>query len=112
MKARINWYGREVERIVHTEAAKKMHKIGMIVAADAKRFIVEMKAVDTGRLLSSIEEETDEAKLITRVGAYSHAGAEVDYAPYVFLGTHKMAARPALRMSVEKNKGTIERLLA
>jgi len=110
--AKINWYGREVERVVHTEAAAKMHKIGMVVAADAKRFIVELGAVDTGRLLNSIEEETDEDKLITRVGAYSHAGAEVKYAGYVFLGTHKMPARPALRMSLEKNRNTIERILA
>ena len=52
-----------------------------------------MGAVDTGRLRGSMEFEVDTANKQVIVGT------DVEYAPYVFMGTWKMPARPALQNS-------------
>jgi HK97 gp10 family phage protein len=56
--------------------------------------ITDMKAVDTGRLRSSMNYQVDLPKKVTVVGT------NVEYAPYVHEGTRRMAARPFLRESI------------
>lgn len=54
--------------------------------------ITSLGAVDTGRLRGSISHTTDEDT--------AYIGTNVEYAPYVELGTRYMAARPFLRNAI------------
>lgn len=98
-------------------AEKKLIAIGMAIEGDAKRIC----PVDTGRLRASIstnwngsklnvdkdkvnEPEAKEDKFIVVVGS------NVEYAPYVELGTKKMSPRAFLRRAFEKNKKLLERI--
>ena len=70
--------------------AKALEMIGGKAETYAKRLC----PVDTGRLRNSITH----ARLDKNTEV---VGSNVDYAPYVELGTHKMAARAFLRPAVE-----------
>lgn len=70
-----------------------------MVERDAKIFC----PVKTGTLKRSITHNfLDEHTAIV--------GSNVEYAPFVELGTSKMAARPYLRPALHKNLGAIKRL--
>lgn len=69
----------------------------LIVEADAR----ERCPVDTGQLQASITSEVD--------GLVGSVGTNVEYAPYVELGTSTMSAQPFLLPSLEANRSKIER---
>ena len=72
---------------------RSLEKIGLTAEAYAK---LECP-VDTGRLRNSITHEV-------RTGEKAvYIGTNVEYAPYVELGTSKMAERPYLRPAVENH---------
>lgn len=75
---------------------KLLKQVGTRCVRIAKR----MCPVDTGRLRSSIAEElrTDGRDLSEIVGT------DVEYAPYVELGTRRMRAQPFLRPAAEQAK--------
>lgn len=58
----------------------------------AKQSLTESGAVDTGNLRSSVTGEWD--------GNSVQVGTNVEYAPYVELGTYKMDARPFIKPSI------------
>lgn len=58
-------------------------------------------AVRTGRLRSSITWRLGE----DAAGLYADIGSAVEYAPYVEMGTSRMAARPFLRPALEAAHG-------
>lgn len=58
--------------------------------------ITALGAVDTGNLRDSISHDTDDTT--------AYVGTNVEYAPYVEMGTVKMPARPFLRNAVENHK--------
>lgn len=66
-----------------------LEAIGLQAEGNAVDEITSLGAVDTGRLRGSISHATDDSN--------AYIGTNVEYAPYVELGTHKMAARPFLR---------------
>lgn len=68
-----------------------LEKIGMVGEAYAK----EECPVDTGTLRDSISHAVDDNTAII--------GTNVEYAPYVELGTSKMDAQPYLRPAVENH---------
>ena len=70
-------------------AGKELARVANTVTRIAKR----LAPVDTGRLRSSIVNELgrDGRGLVARVGT------NVEYAPYLELGTRRMSARPFLR---------------
>lgn len=70
---------------------RALEKIGMVGEAYAK----EECPVDTGRLRNSISHAVDDNTAII--------GTNVEYAPYVELGTSKMDAQPYLRPAVENH---------
>lgn len=70
---------------------RALEKIGMVGEAYAK----EECPVDTGTLRNSISHAVDDNTAII--------GTNVEYAPYVELGTSKMDARPYLRPAVENH---------
>ena len=65
-----------------------------VIGGMAESYAKRACPVDTGRLRNSIthERESENVEVI---------GTNVDYAPYVELGTSKMSARPFLRPAAE-----------
>lgn len=60
-----------------------------VIGLTAERYAKELCPVDTGRLRNSISHARDDNA--------AYIGTNVEYAPYVELGTSKMKARPFLR---------------
>lgn len=78
-----------------------LEKIGLTAEAYAK---LECP-VDTGRLRNSITHEV-------RIGEKAvYIGTNVEYAPYVELGTTRMAARPYLRPAAENHESEYKQFL-
>lgn len=67
-----------------------------IIGGKAESYAKKLCPVDTGRLRNSIthQQYDDNTEVI---------GTNVSYAPYVCLGTHKMAPRPFLRPAAENH---------
>lgn len=66
--------------------------LGLQAEGNAVSEITSLGAVDTGRLRASISHASDENS--------AYIGTNVEYAPYVELGTRKMVARPFLKNAV------------
>ena len=77
---------------------EKLLKSALIVERDAKKNCPRK----TGRLVRSITHVIEGNKAVV--------GTNVEYAPYVELGTHKMAARPFLRNALHGNIRKIKRI--
>jgi len=67
-----------------------------IIGGKAESYAKKLCPVDTGNLRNSITHERYDEN--TEV-----VGTNVEYAPYVCLGTHKMAPRPFLRPAAENH---------
>ena len=85
---------------------KAVHNGLTAVGMTAERYAKKDTPVDTGRLRNSITYEVrDDEQAV-------YIGTNVEYAPYVELGTSRMAARPFLRPAAtehgEEYKGVME----
>ena len=82
------------------ELASKMpvilEMLGQAGENNAKFEITALGAVDTGNLRNSISHADD--------GTYAYIGTNVEYAPYVELGTVRMPERPFLRNAVLRHQ--------
>lgn len=72
-----------------------LEAVGLQGETNAKMHITAVGAVDTGRLRNSLTHATDEDA--------AYIGTNVEYAPYVELGTYKMKARPYLEPAVTQH---------
>lgn len=91
---------KDILKKIGSKVEEGMKKACVIVQDDAKRNC----PVDTGRLQGSISHEvTHEGNDVVGI-----VGTDVEYAPYVELGTYKMSARPYLFPAGERNKDKIE----
>lgn len=81
-----------------------LEAVGLQAEGNAVKEITDMKAVDTGRLRGSISHAHDDDSV--------YIGTNVEYAPYVELGTYRMEPRPFLRRAIDsyrdEYKGIIE----
>ena len=104
----------EILEALGEQLGQAMIAIGMAAESNAKTEITkavydtpESKSgyVRTGRLRNSISDgvDTDETAV--------YIGSNVEYAPYVELGTSKMMARPFLKPAVENYAGEYNDLL-
>lgn len=78
----------EVKSLMVGALARALEKIGLIAEGYAKRLC----PVDTGRLRNSITHTDD--------GEFEYIGTNVEYAPYVELGTSRTRAQPYLKPAV------------
>lgn len=105
MAVRVKWHDREFERReLDPKIVRWLHRIGARGEALAKHIIsggmgAGLRAVDKGFLMNSLSWVIDARRQIIRIGTYiaRSDGKPLKYAVYVFLGTHKMRARPVLR---------------
>lgn len=79
----------QVKQALQEAVERGLEAIGLVAEGHAK----ELCPVDTGRLRNSISHATD--------GEAVYIGTNVEYAPYVELGTSRMKARPYLRPAAE-----------
>ena len=70
---------------------RALETIGLVAEGYAKEKIREVGAYDTGRLWNSISHAVSESEQAAVIGT------NVEYAPYVELGTRKMDPRPYLQ---------------
>ena len=91
------------ERAMGNRAESAMQEATLRIQADAQRKV----PVDTGRLRSSIGQEVRSG----RGSVTGIVGSNVEYAPFIELGTSRMGAQPYLRPALEENRRTIRRLV-
>ena len=92
-----------VEEAAFSQIERALEKVGLTAERNAKLAC----PVDTGRLRNSISHTHDKNT--------AYIGTNVEYAPYVEMGTKKMAARPYLKPAIADHireyKNTIEQEL-
>lgn len=74
--------------------ARALERIGL----QAEGYAKDLCPVDTGNLRNSITHTSD--------GKAAYIGTNVEYAPYVELGTRRMAAQPYLKPAAANHTGT------
>ena len=87
----VNSHVDEVLNALQSQKAKILEEWGLTAEAYASDYC----PVDTGRLRASISHDTDEDTM--------YLGTNVEYAPYVELGTSRMDAQPFLRPAIENH---------
>ena len=87
----VNSHVDEVLNALQSQKAKILEEWGLIAEAYASDYC----PVDTGRLRASISHDTDDDTM--------YLGTNVEYAPYVELGTSRMDAQPYLRPAIENH---------
>lgn len=80
-----------------------MELVGQAGENNAKFEITALGAIDTGNLRNSISHVTD--------GTTAYIGTNVDYAPYVEVGTSKMTERPFLRNAINNHMDEYKEIL-
>lgn len=78
-----------------------LDEIGMVAEGYAKRKC----PVDTGNLVNSINHQVD------YLGKKVYVGTNVEYAPYVEMGTSKQTAQPYLRPAAQEHGSTYKEIL-
>ena len=87
----VNSHVDEVIDALHRQKAKVLEEWGLIGEAYASDYC----PVDTGRLRASITHDRDDDTM--------YLGTNVEYAPYVEMGTERMQAQPFLRPAIENH---------
>lgn len=90
-----------VKRDIAKAISNGLEAIGMTAETYAK----EDCPVDTGRLRNSITHEVSDKEQAVYIGT------NVEYAPYVELGTSKQAPRPFLKPAATQHSGEYKRIM-
>jgi HK97 gp10 family phage protein len=89
----------EILKAFEQATERALEKIGLVAEGYAKK----LTPVDTGRLRNSITHEVD--------GNDVYIGSNVEYAPYVELGTSKQKAQPYLKPAATEHTETYKNIL-
>lgn len=100
MQTKFTSYRVKVERATDESIARALE----ICGGTAERYAKESCPVDTGRLRNSIAhaQQDDHTEVV---------GTNVEYAPYVELGTRYQRAQPYLAPAVETHRDEYERII-
>lgn len=93
----------EVIEELNNKVSIILEALGIEGEGNAVDEITTLGAVDTGRLRASISHAHDDEA--------AYIGTNVEYAPYVELGTSRMASRPFLRNAVSKYADDYKRII-
>jgi HK97 gp10 family phage protein len=100
MATKLKWFGDKAIQGMEQAVSLALEASALLVEGQAKA----LAPVDTGNLRNSITHEVE--------GQEAKVGTNVEYAPFVELGTSKQAAQPYLNPALEQNKGNIKRIFA
>jgi HK97 gp10 family phage protein len=89
----------EILKAFEQATDRGLEKIGLVAEGYAKK----LTPVDTGRLRNSITHEVD--------GNDVYIGSNVEYAPYVELGTARQKAQPFLKPAATEHSQTYKGIL-
>lgn len=95
----INDHTDEVLDELEVQLRTALEEIGLVAEGYAKRLC----PVDTGRLRNSITHTTD--------GEAAYIGTNVEYAPYVEMGTSRTRAQPFLRPAATDHMNEYKRIV-
>ena len=92
---------KEVLEAMQQAAVRALEKCGLTAEGYAKKLC----PVDTGNLRNSITHEVDDGE------PAAYIGTNVEYAPYVCLGTIHMKAQPFLKPAVAANANIYRKII-
>ena len=92
---------KEIIEAMQQATVRALEKCGLVAEGYAKK----LAPVDTGNLRNSITHSVDEEE------PAAYIGTNVEYAPYVCLGTIHMKAQPFLKPAVNDHKDEYRKIL-
>jgi HK97 gp10 family phage protein len=98
--AELKWHGDKAIKSMDQAVNVALTASALVVEGQAKALV----PVDTGNLRNSITHELGKKE--------ARVGTNVEYAPFVELGTVKMAAQPYLNPALEMNRSNIKKIFA
>ena len=101
MAVEIHDNSKEISENIKSALLRGMEKCGLT----AERFAKKLAPYDTGNLRNSITHEVDDGEPAVYIGT------NVEYAPYVCLGTIHMDAQPFLKPAVNDHKDEYRKIL-
>jgi len=101
MAVEIHDNSKEISENIKSALLRGLEKCGLT----AERFAKKLAPYDTGNLRNSITHEVDDGE------PAAYIGTNVEYAPYVCLGTIHMNAQPFLKPAVNDHKDEYRKIL-
>ena len=101
MAVEIHDNSKEISENIKSALLRGMEKCGLT----AERFAKKLAPYDTGNLRNSITHTVDDGE------PAAYIGTDVEYAPYVCLGTIHMNAQPFLKPAVNDHKDEYRKIL-
>ena len=101
MAVEIHDNSKEISENIKSALLRGLEKCGLT----AERFSKKLAPYDTGNLRNSITHEVDDGEPAVYIGT------NVEYAPYVCLGTIHMNAQPFLKPAVNDHKDEYRKIL-
>lgn len=99
---KVDDHSQEVLAEIKSKMPTILGQLGLAGEANAVLEITSLGAVDTGNLRDSISHADD--------GTYAYIGTNVEYAPYVEMGTSRMPERPFLRNALQNHTEEYRRI--
>ena len=101
MAVEIHDNSKEISENIKSALLRGMEKCGLT----AERFAKKLAPYDTGNLRNSITHTVDDGEQA------AYIGTDVEYAPYVCLGTIHMNAQPFLKPAVADHANTYRKII-
>ena len=101
MAVEIHDNSKEISENIKSALLRGLEKCGLT----AERFAKKLAPYDTGNLRNSITHTVDDGE------PAAYIGTDVEYAPYVCLGTIHMNAQPFLKPAVNDHKDEYRKIL-
>ena len=88
----------QIAKAIKTALAAALEEVGLAAEGFAKKKLTENHSVDTGRLRNSVTHAIDMGEEAVYIGT------NVEYAPYVELGTSRSKEKPYLRPAAQDHE--------